>query len=350
LILTDPLLPPFSDVWAVMVTFPERFPVTTPLPDTVAVLVLELDQKKLWLVMTFPLPSVAVAESCIVDPGLSFFDGAVTVTLDAGPGVTVIVAVPLTPSTVAVIVATPTFEVVTWPAFTAATAGLSLAQAADLPPIELPLASLGVAARFRVSPACNELVAGLMSTRATVGWETLGGVGDGGVGGEGGGVLLATLTVAMPDFPSAFAAIFEVPTASAVTTPSAEILTILGSCTVQVTAASGTTAPESSRTSARKGSRSSSVIVELAGLTTIAATFGVTSGAVLPHDQLDNATTIMAASVRSLPNISPLLQSCARTTAARTLTCAGRVRRRWNPAYGVPTRSLTEAFANSHRS
>jgi hypothetical protein len=80
-----------------------------------------------------------------------------------------------------------------------------------------------------------------------------------------------------------------------------------------------------------------SVIVELAGLTTIAATFGATSGAVLPHDQLDSATTIMVASVRSLLDISPLLQSCARTTAARTLTCAGRVRRRWNAAYGMPT-------------
>jgi len=44
-ILTDPLFPPFCAVWAVIVTFPDRFPVTTPLPDTVAVLVFELDQK-----------------------------------------------------------------------------------------------------------------------------------------------------------------------------------------------------------------------------------------------------------------------------------------------------------------
>jgi len=63
--------------------------------------------------MTFPLLSVAIADSCMVDPGFSFFDGAVTATLDTGPGVTVIVAVPFTPSTVAVIVATPAFEVAT---------------------------------------------------------------------------------------------------------------------------------------------------------------------------------------------------------------------------------------------
>jgi hypothetical protein len=45
--LTDPLFPPFCDVCAVIVALPDRLPVTTPVPDTVAVLVLELDQKKL---------------------------------------------------------------------------------------------------------------------------------------------------------------------------------------------------------------------------------------------------------------------------------------------------------------
>ena len=55
-----------------------------------------------------------------------------------------------------------------------------------------------------------------------------------------------TVMVASPDFPSAFAATCDVPTANAVTTPAAEMLTILGSCTVQVTAASGTIAPDPS--------------------------------------------------------------------------------------------------------
>ena len=184
--------------------------------------------------MTFPLASVAVAESCIVDPGLSFFDGAVTVTLDAGPGVTVIVAVPFTPVDGGGDRRHSNLAVATWPPFTAATAELSLAQTADLPPIELPLASLGVAARANcVSPACTELVAGLISTRVTVAWETRVLV-DGAGGpvlvetGAGGGELLATVIVAMPDFPSAFAATFDVPTASAVTMPSAEMPTILG--------------------------------------------------------------------------------------------------------------------------
>jgi hypothetical protein len=71
----------------VIVTFPDRLPVTRPLPDTVAVLVLELDQEKLWFGMTFPLLSNAAALSCIVDPGFSFFDGAVTLTFATAGGV-----------------------------------------------------------------------------------------------------------------------------------------------------------------------------------------------------------------------------------------------------------------------
>ena len=65
---------------------------------------------------------------------------------------------------------------------------------------------------------------------------------------EAGGLDAAGLTVmvARPDFPSALAATCDLPTANAVTTPSGETLTILGSCTVQVTSASGTIAPDSS--------------------------------------------------------------------------------------------------------
>ena len=86
LICNDPLFPP---VWAVIVTLPFRFPVTTALADTVAVLVLELDQMKLWFGTRFPLWSLAVAASCIVDPAFTFFDGAVTVTVDTEPGLLV---------------------------------------------------------------------------------------------------------------------------------------------------------------------------------------------------------------------------------------------------------------------
>jgi hypothetical protein len=55
-----------------------------------------------------------------------------------------------------------------------------------------------------------------------------------------------TVMIAMPYFPSEFAATWDVPTAKAVTTPAAEMLTILGSCTVQVMAASVRMAPDPS--------------------------------------------------------------------------------------------------------
>src|SRR5215204_1026862 len=117
--------------------------------------------------------------------------------------------------------------------------------------------------------------------------------------------------VASPDFPSAFAATCDVPTANPVTTPDGEMLTILGSCTVQVMSASGTMAPDPSCACAWRGSWALSASVELAGLTTIAATCGVASGAVLPHDQLDIATMTAVTSVRSLPDMLPLLSRAA---------------------------------------
>src|SRR5690242_9276697 len=117
----------------------------------------------------------------------------------------------------------------------------------------------------------------------------------------------ATVIVASPDFPSAFAATCDVPSASPVTTPTADTLTILGSCTVHVTVAPGTIAPDPSRTSACRGSCVLSTIVDVAGLTTIPATPSVASGAVLPHDQPESATaTIAVASV--LLDMPPLLQ------------------------------------------
>ena len=54
LIENDPLAPPISIVYAVIVTLPFRSPVTRPLEDTDATRGLELDQKKLWFGTAFP--------------------------------------------------------------------------------------------------------------------------------------------------------------------------------------------------------------------------------------------------------------------------------------------------------
>ena len=52
-----------------------------------------------------------------------------------------------------------------------------------------------------------------------------------------------------------------------------------------------------------------SAIVEVAGVTMIAATPGVASGDVLPHDQLESATTMVVANVRPLLDMSPLRET-----------------------------------------
>ncbi|HEX7979731.1 MAG TPA: hypothetical protein VF461_14075 [Gemmatimonadaceae bacterium] len=127
------------------------------------------------------------------------------------------------------------------------------------------------------------------------------------------------MIVAIADLPSAFADTFDVPTASAVTTPSDEMLTILGSCTVQATTASGILAPDTSCTSAFRGSWALSASVEVAGLTTIVATCGVTSGVVLPHDQLERATATAIAGVRPLLDMSPLLPLATSPRSHRTI-------------------------------
>ena len=110
----------------------------------------------------------------------------------------------------------------------------------------LPLLSIAVAVSCMVFPTFTFFDGAETLTDATV-------AADAGGGGVAGGAACApalTVIVAMPDLPSAFAATREVPTASAVTTPVDEMPRMLGSWTVQVMAAPGTTAPDPSCTSA----------------------------------------------------------------------------------------------------
>src|SRR6476619_5101950 len=144
----------------------------------------------------------------------------------------------------------------------------------------------------------------------------------------------------MPDFPSAFAATCDVPTASAVTSPVPETLTIFGSCTVQVMAAPGTGLPDPSSTCACSGSWALRTSVEVAGLTMIVATCGVASGAVLPHDQLESATATMVVSVRPILDISALRRS---SVPSRALNFA-----LWRPRTSALNRSIRSAVPSVH--
>src|SRR5213083_1526523 len=107
-----------------------------------------------------------------------------------GGAVTVIAAVPLFPSLVAVIVAVPTTSPVTSPvALAAATAWVLDAQVTEWPVSTLPLASLSVAVSCTVAPTDTLAAAWLTVTVAT--------------GAAGGGVQPATPTLQPVALPAA---------------------------------------------------------------------------------------------------------------------------------------------------
>src|SRR2546427_8198669 len=192
--------PLFPSLVAVIVAVPAVFPVTSPLALTVATVALLLAQRTVRPDSGLPLASWGVAVSCTVWPTCTDAVAGLTVTDATGTVLTVIVAVPLCPSEVAVIVAEPAATPVTSPlALTVATAGLPLDQAIVRPESELPFASFGVAASGTVWPTCTDAVAGFTVTDAT-------------------GTVL-TVIVAVPLCPSEVAVIVAEPAATPVTRP-----------------------------------------------------------------------------------------------------------------------------------
>src|SRR5215510_3779841 len=169
-----PLFP--SDV-AVIVADPAAPPVTRPVPFTGAMLVALLDQVMVRPVSTFPPASFVVAVSWIVDPTATDALAGLTVTVATGGGadaVTVIVAVPLLPSLVAVIVAVPAATPVTSPPLLTVAVPVAPFDQVMLRPVRtLPFASLVVAASWTVFPTATEALAGLTVTEATAAGEPL---------------------------------------------------------------------------------------------------------------------------------------------------------------------------------
>src|SRR5438094_323382 len=153
---------------AVIVAAPAVTPVTTPLPLTVATAVLLLPQLTGRPDNGLPLASFGVAVSCTVWPTGTDAVLGLTVTDATGTVLTVIAAVPLFPSLVAVSVAAPTATPVACPApFTVATAGLLLDQVTVRPPSGLPNASRVIAAYCAVCPTPIVAVPGVTLTDAT---------------------------------------------------------------------------------------------------------------------------------------------------------------------------------------
>src|SRR6266853_1794759 len=160
-----PLCPSLA---AVIVADPAAPLVTNPPAFTLATEVLLLDQVTTRPVSALPLASFGVAVSWIVCPCWILAEAGVTVTDATGTFVTVIAAVPLCPSLVAVIVADPGAMAVTFP-FTSAMATdvLLLAQVTTRPDRTFPLASFSVAVSCTAWPASTVADAGLTLTEAT---------------------------------------------------------------------------------------------------------------------------------------------------------------------------------------
>src|SRR5437867_1062293 len=155
---------------AVIVAAPAVTPVTSPPALTVATAVLLLPQLTGRPDNGLPLASFEVAVSCTVWPTGTDAVLGLTVTDANGTVLTVIVAVPLCPSEVAVIVTEPAATPVTNPlALTVATAVLPLAQVIVRPESELPFASFGAAARCIVWPTCTVTVT-LAAVETFPGW------------------------------------------------------------------------------------------------------------------------------------------------------------------------------------
>src|SRR2546427_5797416 len=146
-------VPLFPSLVAVIVAEPATTPLTRPLELTVATDVLLLDQVTTRPASGVPLASFGVAVSCTVWPCGTLAGAGLTVTELTATFVTVIAAVPLWPSLVAVIVADPGAGAVTFP-FTSAIATdvLLLDQVTVRPDRGLPLASLGVAVGWTACP------------------------------------------------------------------------------------------------------------------------------------------------------------------------------------------------------
>ncbi len=147
---------------------PAPTPVTSPLLETVAIAVLPLAQVTTRPESGLPLASLGVAVSCTVAPCATDAVAGVTLTDATGTAMTLIVAVPLLPSLVAVIVAEPAPTPVTSPlASTVTTTVLLLVHAITRPGSGVLLASSAVPVSCTVAPWAIDAVGGVTLTDAT---------------------------------------------------------------------------------------------------------------------------------------------------------------------------------------
>jgi len=201
---------------AVIVARPAATAVTVPVGETLAIPGADDAHTTGRPVSTLPAESRATALSDAVPPTVRLVVAGVTATDATGTAVTVIVALPLCPSLVAVMLAFPGEIAVTIPVGdTVATAGDDEVQLTARPVRMLPLASRATAASDVSAPTTSDAVAGLTATDA---------IGTG-----------VTVIVALPTRPSLVAVMVVVPGATAVTSPVPETVATAGAPETQLT-------------------------------------------------------------------------------------------------------------------
>jgi len=161
-------VPLWPSLVAVIVAEPATFALTSPVPVTVATAVLLLAHVTERPVRMVPLASRRVALSCTVWPTGTLADAGLTVTDATGTPLTVMLAVPLWPSLVAVMVTAPATTPVTSPLLFTVAIVLSLDDQLIARPVKgLPLASRGVAVSCTVRPIATVPELGVTVTAAT---------------------------------------------------------------------------------------------------------------------------------------------------------------------------------------
>jgi hypothetical protein len=224
----DPLFP---SLVAVIVAVPAATAVTVPVCETVATLAALVDHVTTRSVTTVPATFFTSTDSGAVWPTIIADVAGATTTDPTASGGTVIVAVPVFPSLVAVIVVPPGATAVTTPAVdTVATALFAELQLTPRPGSTFPSASFIVAVNVVVWPTTTTAVAGVTVTVATG--------------------AISTLTVAVPVTPSLVAVIVTLPGVTPVTVPVADTAATAVLLELHAITRSGANAPETSRTTA----------------------------------------------------------------------------------------------------
>src|SRR6266566_1243664 len=275
---------------------PAATPVTSPLALTVAAVVLLLNHVIARPVRTFPAESFVVAVSCTVPPTAMLPLAGLTVTEATGTRATVMLAVPLFPSLVAVMVAEPVALPVTSPLeITVAAVVLLLDQAIARPVRTFPAESFVVALSCFVAPTNRLAVAGLTVTEAT------------------GTSATATVTVAVALFPSLVAVIVAAPAATPITSPVASTPAMAALLVAQVMVRPARELPFASSGVAVSRSVPPTRTVEDAGFTTTDITG--TGGTATTVTSAESLRLALVATMRADPTPSPCAMPVPETLA-----------------------------------